>query len=282
MLVYVQGSDSFLAKTAIDKIKRKYLEKNPEGVELIEIDEATSSPDWVDLQAIPLFATTRLVIVRRLGSMDRTSQAKLASSLANLSESTVLVVWDGKKIDDKELVALLQGAAKIITVDTPTGPQLSAWIKKRTKELDVEVTPDQVRGIVESYSGDLWMIETGLRQLATGSVISEQKKRASEPFIFYSQIRRNDWDGVRQELRNKFLMGEPVELIIGSLAAAIRKEVKDKERSKMLVELILDIDVGLKTGVLDTDSAGSLLIAHLPQPLPNRVQWEQVWEATVS
>ncbi len=281
MLIYIKGSDSLLAKTAIDQIKQKYLEKNPDGVELVEIDQTTLAPDWVDLQAIPLFATTRLVVVRRLGSIDRTSQTKLAASLPGLSESTVLVVWDGRKIDDSELGALLQAAAKIIAVDTPTGLQLSAWVKKRAKQLEVTLAPEELERMVQSQSGDLWMVETELRQLITGTG-SSGRKRVNEPFIFFSLIRRNDWGGVKQELKHKFLSGEPPELVIGSLAAAVRKEVRDKSRSRVLVELMLDIDVGLKTGLLDPDSAGSLLVANLPQPHPNRIQWEQVWEATVS
>ena len=67
MIVYIKGSDSFLAREAILAIKKKYLAKNPEGVELIEIDVDTPMINWADLQAVPLFATSRLIIIRHAG-----------------------------------------------------------------------------------------------------------------------------------------------------------------------------------------------------------------------
>ena len=104
MLISISGADSFLAKEAIGKIKAKYREKNPDGAELIEIDCDGELPNWADLQAVPLFASSRLVIISGVGLLSTKDQDDLAHFLTNLPSSTVAVVWDQKPL--KETSAL--------------------------------------------------------------------------------------------------------------------------------------------------------------------------------
>jgi len=277
MLVFIQGNDALLAKTSIDQIKKKYLEKNPEGAELIEIDETTDNPNWADLQAVPLFASSRLVIIRRLGFFPKATQQSLSRVLQSVPDSTVVVIWDGRALDSQELLAVVSTASKTVDAVTPTGTKRARWLAKRAAELGVELDQDTTQALLLAGGSDLWLLETELRSLATGLPASARTATVSEPFIFFNLVRKSNWNGVKDELRQKIQSGEPIELIIGSLAAAIRKEVKDPVAAKTLNALLLDIDIGLKTGLLDQETAAALLAAHLPNPLANRVQWEELW-----
>jgi DNA polymerase III delta subunit len=277
MIIFVTGNDSYLAAAAIAQIKQKYLQKN-DGAELIEIDEATPEPNWADLQAVPLFATSRLVVIRRLGLFPAATLKTLPRILAEAPPSTVVVVWDGKPITEPELVKTLQGAAKVIPAATLVGRARSAWLQRRAKELEVELSQEDAQSLANASIADLWWLETELQSRVGGQVTGGAAKNTTgEPFAFFNLIRRRDWSGVKKELARKVQLGEPIELTIGSLAAAARKELKGSEAVDVLTTL-LDIDLGLKTGFLEGGSAVALMSAHLPVPAPNRVQWEQAWE----
>jgi hypothetical protein len=282
MLIFLTGNDSLLAAQAINQIKEKYRAKN-DGAELIEFDESSQEPNWADLQAVPLFATSRLVIIRRLGLFPAATLQVLPRILGDVPSSTVVVIWDAKPIAVPELTKVLEGAAKVIPVQTPTGRARTGWIQKRAKELGVELTEDEQRSLVTAPIADLWWLETELQSRVGGHATGgSAHESASEPFIFFNLVRRQDWAGIKRELAAKSSAGEPIELTIGSLAAATRKELRDQEKARTIASLLLDIDLGLKTGFLEGESAAALIHAHLPTPDANRVQWEQAWEEMAS
>lgn len=280
MLIYLKGNDSLLASRTIKQIKEKYQQKNPDGAELIEIDETTESPNWSDLQAVPLFATSRLVIIRRVGLMAKAIQQKLAEIITAVPASTVVVIWDAKSTD-KALDAVLS-KEKVIIVETPQGTKLESWIKQRAKELELTLDSSAVRSLASLSGFGMWYIETELRQMATGLTDISSSTVALQPFAFYSYIRSENWEAVKKEIAKKLEAGEPIELVIGSLAAAVRKELHNQDRARAVVNLLMDIDIGLKTGQLDGEGAAALLIAHLPGTVSNRVQWETAWREAVS
>jgi hypothetical protein len=277
MLVFLTGNDPRLAKQNLDLIKRRYLEKNPDGAELIEWDEATSEPGWTDLAAVPLFTTTRLFIIRRLGDFPASEQAKLAPFLTNLPPTTVVAAWDRKPVAQGPLADALARADKVINVMTPVGPHLAKWITKRAAALNLELSAGQLSVLADPPPHDLWEVETALQQLACGPMAAERRKTTSEPFIFFQALRRRDWPRVKVELVKKNEIGEPIELTLGSLAAAIRKEVRGMAEQRALLGFLLDVDLGLKTGQLSSSDATALLVSHLPQPRSDRVQWEATW-----
>lgn len=282
MLIFLTGNDALLAQQAIGQIKEKYLVKN-DGTELIEIDESTSEPNWTDLQAVPLFATSRLVIIRRLGLFGAATLQSLGRIFNDIPDSTIVVAWDGKTITQKELLTTLGRASKIITVVTPTGRSRLSWLQKRAKELDAQISAEELQALSTEAVSDLWTLETELLSRQGGARTSgSSQNKTSEPFAFFNLIRKRDWKGLKKELTLKAKLGEPIELTLGSLAAAIRKEVRNPDEARPLVTLLADVDVGLKTGLIDPESAAALISAHLPVPALNRVQWEALWEEMAS
>ncbi len=282
MLVFVTGNDSYLAASAINQIKQKYLQKN-DGAELIEFDESVPEPNWADLQAVPLFATSRLVVIRRLGLFPAATLQALPRILGDVPASTVVVIWDAKAISQPELNETLKGAAKVIQVTTPTGRARTNWLQKRAKELEVTLSSEELTELTNANIADLWRLETELQSRVGGQSTGAAAKGAhSEPFIFFNLVRRRDWAAIKRELAVKVNEGEPIELTIGSLAAAVRKELRDEAQARAILTFLLDIDLGLKTGFLEGESAAALIGANLPTPNANRVQWEQAWEEMAS
>lgn len=280
MLVYIKGSDSFLARDTISKLRTKYLEKNPDGVELIEIDATEPMRNWADLKASPLFATSRLIIIKQAGELLVDEQNNLASMLTDLPPSSVIVIWDGKPLKAKSpLSAQLEAATKIINSEPLAGSVLRNWIRSQATEIGFDITPESVDELVDQYGSDLWGIQTDLktRQGAT-SISSWGQTQTEKPFILFDYVRGKRWSELRKHLITSHQRGEAVEMTIGSLAAAVRKNVSDKALKQKMTETLSEIDIALKSGLIESGDAVALLACYLPDG-QKRVQWEVAWES---
>lgn len=281
MLIYLQGPSSFLARQAILELKKRYLEKNPDGAELIEIDQDAPMSNWADLQASPLFATTRLAIIKNAGLLSRDQQKNLAGILSQLPKTTVAVVWDGKPPTEPELAKALKAAEKLISTEPPAGPALKKWVAAQAKQFSLELSSEEIQGLVDRFGDDLWAIQTELSTLqhAPKSQASSWQKTAVErPFAIFDLLRGKKWPELRDYLIRAQERGEAMELTLGSLAAAVRKVITDKTEKRRLTDLLADIDIALKTGLIDSTDATALLVAHLPRA-KKRLQWGEAWQS---
>lgn len=279
MLIYVKGGDSFLAKRAIDQLKAKYREKNADASELIEIDAEAELPNWADLQAVPLFATSRLVIIKKAGLLDAEGQKTLAGFAGSLPATTVAVVWDSKA-PVAELATVLGKSGKTIDAAPLDQSGVRRFITEQAKILGLELASETTNQILEAAGNDLWFIDSELKFLAAAGVgeVSKRSQAFDEPFIYFRLIRQKAWAKIGQQLASDYRTGKPFEMILGSLAAAVRKENFSRQEKTALVDLLSDVDFGLKVGLIEQGEASALLAYHLPNPAGKRVQWEQTWE----
>ena len=281
MLVFVEGSDSFLAKQAIDQIKQKYLEKNPDGVELSDIDTADGVLNWADLQAVPLFAQTRLVVLRRIGQLSVVEQESLASFLSASPASTVVVLWDEKALPAKSTLAGALQAAKRIAANPLSGSHLKNHLIARAKQQNYQLSDTEVQQLISEHGSDLWAQETAVAVLALGGRGEAHNKiHPSEQFALYRAVQTGNWRSAANFIRQDIAAGAPIELLIGTVASALRKRPASPER-KAVTEVLADVDLGLKTGLLDEESAAALFITELPNRRQNRVKWEALWEESL-
>jgi len=309
MLIYLHGADSFLAREAILSLKKKYLEKNPTGSELIEIDCDGELPNWADLKAVPLFATSRLIIIRRAGELTVGEQDSLAGMLTDLPESSIVVVWDAKPLKPNSPLSLIcdndehsekfsersgDKSTKKISVEPLAGPSLTAWIKKQATGLGIEASPQLSGDLIKQYGSDLWAIQTdlatrpstglpstpfrvnGVNQGDLSAELSGWGQAKSEkPFILFDDVRARNWPSLKQHLINALERGEALEMNIGSLAAAVRQSIGDDNLRRQLVDILSDVDLALKSGLIEAADAVALLVYYLPES-QKRVQWEEL------
>ncbi len=282
MLVFIEGSDSFLARQAINQIKKKYLDKNPDGVELVDVDASEGSLNWADLQAVPLFAQTRLVVLRRVGQLSPTEQESLASFLNASPDSTVAVLWDEKALPAKSSLAVpVKKAAKTISALPLSGNSLKNHLVARAKARDYQLSDTELSLLISEHGSDLWAQETAIAVLALGGQTEQRgKARPSEQFALYRAVQTGNWLAAANFIRQDIAAGQPIELLIGMIASALRKRREDAERVA-ITNLLADVDLGLKTGLLDEQAAAALFVSNLPKPRRNRVRWETVWEESL-
>ncbi|MEX1051837.1 MAG: hypothetical protein WEC83_00400 [Patescibacteria group bacterium] len=279
MLVFIEGSDSFLARQAINLIKKKYLDKNPDGVELVDIDAAEQTANWADLQAVPLFAQTRLVVLRRVSQLNLAQQESLASFLMVSPASTVAVLWDDKPLPAKSaLAAEAKKAGKTISAAPLAGNALKNHLANRAKTQGHTLSDTELSQLIGEHGSDLWAQETAIAVLALGGQTERRgQAKPSEQFALYRAIQTGNWKAAANFIRQDIAAGQPIELLVGMIAAALRKRPESAERVA-ITNLLADLDLGLKTGLLDDQAAAALLAADLLQTGRNRVRWETVWE----
>ncbi len=280
MLIFIRGEDSFLAREAILAIKQKYRHKNPDGVELIEIDAEQPITSWADLKAVPLFASSRLIIIKRASELPIVEQDNLASILTDLPASSVVVVWDGQPFKaEGALSQICHKATKIISAKSLEGLALKSWLKAQAAVLGIEVTAKQIEQRIDQYGSDLWAIQTDLKTRQGLASISVRGRAPTEkPFALFDYVRAGKWSELKKHLVASFNRGEAVEMIIGGLAAAVRKNVPDQERRRKMTDILSEIDLALKSGLIEPGDAIALLASYLPDG-QKRVQWEQVWQS---
>ena len=282
MLIFLSGNDSYLAKRTIDEIKQKYLSKN-DGAELIEINgDETLRANFADLQAVPLFATSRLVIIRDVAKLLAAAQDDLASFLGNLPPTTVVVVWGGGTLRPA-LSEAMKKAGKTISASPLEGPALKRWVIKEARSLDFQIDEATTNLLIDNCGSDLWALTQELKLLSLGGELSEARvKKGGMDFAYFRLCRSSNWAGIQRQLSEDLKNGRPIELIMGELSAAVRKEVRNKDDKAKLTDILMDLDVALKTGLLDEPAVVAMLISALPNASIKKVEWEEAWQELAS
>lgn len=281
MLVYLEGNEPFLAHLTIKQLKERYLAKN-DGVELIVVDATQDKINWADLQAVPLFAQTRLVIIKNLSDLLSSEQVSLAGYLTNLPKTTVAVLWEGFKplLKNSLLRQALAKSDKILDVSLPTGSAVKKHLQARADYHGLKLEPAIELQLVNEFGHDMWALENELAVLALGGQSSASKKQKVEPFALYRFVQSGNWTMAKKTLLEEYQAGSPIELLVGSIASALRKKPASLERREA-TKVLIDVDAGIKTGLLDEGAAVALLSADLPKGRQNRVEWEQLWEESL-
>lgn len=275
MLIYIKGEDAYKAKQSIDAIKARYLEKNGDlGLTQIEPE---SQINWQDLLAVPLFASSRLTVVKNAASLSDTQQLQLSSFAKQLPGQTVLVVWPGSGTLEASLASVLLGATKVIDASVPTNTEKKQRIKKLLKQSELELSADELEAL-SMY--DDQTIDTILAQRLLGYEVLLESTPEKQQFAYFNAVRARDWMLVAKLFLTDLRDGVPTEIVIGSIASAMRKYISNSERLKY-VECLLDYDFALKTSLLEPEQVAALLGQQLGNIGQKRVEWEEIWEETI-
>ena len=280
MIILLTGEDSYLAAQIIKQLKSKYLEKNPDGSELTEADYPEKPMDFANLHALPLFATSRLIIIKHLEALSAKDQEKLADYLTDVPPSTNVVIWTNNfdKLADT-LKTNLKKANKIIDSFPLKGEALYKYVKELAKKSELELSKEEIESLIDQFGDNLWAISTEIMTLRNSDTKDKSawgKKEKLDTLEIFRLMRRPDLQATSKYLLKFAKQGFEPEWTIGTVASAAKKLPLNIK--KPILNLLIDIDYGLKTSFLDDETALLLLSRHLLQQSPNRLQWEKVWQ----
>ena len=184
MLYILNGEDDFSLTWALDEIKKGLGDPSLLSTNTTLLNGQNVTPDQLRMVAetVPFLAENRLVIVQGLlGRFEsqgkaprkkatpangRENDAKsLAAAMANLPDSTILVLTDGWIKSANPLLKLISGA-KVMSFPLLRGDVLRQWIKKEAAAQGADMSPPALDLLARLVGGNLWIMSSEINKLA--------------------------------------------------------------------------------------------------------------------
>ncbi len=306
MIFYFFGENSFAISERIADIKQQYIKKTggSSDMETFDMSERSLSDLLNALSVVPMFVSSRLMIVRDL-STQKLSPEKLQELLSTIPDSTNVIITDSR-VDKrsayfKKLSQLKN--SKNYTLLSP--PQLVAWVKSEIEKCHAKTDNRTISLLIERVGGDQWQLRSEIKKLALYSpqITVESIDKLVVPnlqqtaFMMTDAIMRGNAPKAVELYHNLALSGEPDQKILGAIVYQYRvlvlakdnqsgsnKWIKELEVSpyaatkaqnlvhniemnklKTAYQLIIDTDMAIKTGDLESSDALIDLMMKLSQ-----------------
>jgi DNA polymerase-3 subunit delta len=186
LLYILQGEDDFSLTRALDEIKKGLGDPSmlATNTTILEGQNVTPGELRMVVETVPFLAEKRLVIVQGLlGRFElqnktprrskksspangRENDAKsFAAAMADLPESTVLVLTDGRIKNANPLLKIISGA-KVMSFPLLRGDVLRQWIQKEAAVQGADMSPPALDLLARLVGGNLWIMSSEINKLA--------------------------------------------------------------------------------------------------------------------
>jgi DNA polymerase-3 subunit delta len=186
LLYILQGEDDFSLTRALDEIKKGLGDPSmlATNTTILEGQNVTPGELRMVVETAPFLAEKRLVIVQGLlGRFElqnktprrskksspangRENDAKsFAAAMADLPESTVLVLTDGRIKNANPLLKIISGA-KVMSFPLLRGDVLRQWINKEAAVQGADMSPPALDLLARLVGGNLWIMSSEINKLA--------------------------------------------------------------------------------------------------------------------
>ncbi len=304
MIFYFYGENSFAISQRIDDIKQQYVKKTggSSDMETFDMSERNLSDLLNSLAVVPMFVSSRLIIVRDL-STQKLSADKLQELLDTIPSSTNIIITDSKV--DKRSVYFKklskQKNSKNFALLMPV--QLVGWVKQEIEKYHAKADNRTISLLIERVGSDQWQLLNEIKKLAlyNPQITAESIDELVVPnlqqtaFMITDAIIRGEGRKAVKLYHNLSLLGEPDQKILGAIVYQYRVLVlaKDNQSSsnkwikelgvspyaatkaqnlvrnikmdklKTAYQLIVECDLSVKTGERDSRDAMEDLIYKL-------------------
>ena len=306
MLFYFYGDNSYAIAKQVAKIKQTYISKTggDADLEIFEMSERPLSDLLNSLAVVPMFVSSRLLIVRDLGT-HKLQKDKIDSLISSIADSTNVVLVD-TKLDKRSVyfktLSKLKNAKNFRLL---TQHELVNWIKKIAQDNNSSIENSTINVLIDRVGNDQWQLEQEMLKLCgfTDKIVVNTidelvvPNLAQTAFMMIDSITRGDALRATKMYKDLRVAGEPDQMILGAITYQYRTMVlaKDNEgqgsgwqkqlaispyaatKAQNLVrgrdmaqlakayQLIVDADYGMKSGQLEATGAMEMLIYQLSE-----------------
>jgi len=173
MIFYFYGENSYAISKQVTVIKNSYIKKTggDADMEIFEMNERPLSDLLNALAVMPMFVSSRLLIVRELGT-HKLQKEKLETLLASVSESTNVVFID-TNVDKRsvyyKMLSKLKNAKEFRLLSSH---ELVVWVKKlvdTTTNSTGSIDNRTINVLIERVGNDEWQLEQEIIKLCNYS-----------------------------------------------------------------------------------------------------------------
>lgn len=244
--VYLLSGETFLAEEAIDRIRAEA------GTD--PLSEASFGSDAAAAEVLGALETPsllggrRLVVVREANDLTKDAVEALLRYLESPSPSAVLILVAAGRT---KLDAAAKSAGSAITLDTPKGRKLVAWIRERGREHKLRVDDRAGWALVDSVGTELRDLDAALEQLSTGlghgATIGPAEVRNAFPrladervFAFQDAVGERRLPVAMTALRRLLEQGDEPLMVFGALSSQIRRMLRARRYADVSVKAVGD------------------------------------------
>ncbi len=239
MIYLLYGEDTFSSKAKLEAIKRKFLEKHAsDNLAVKQGHELTGA----DLEGI-IFAQTllggnRLVILEDvLSGADITVKEKLAQVLAAPPLEVTIILHESESFDARQkLFKLVNQPGCAQKFDIPSPAILFRQVSRLAADKNVDISPTNLRYMLDRTEPDLWSINNELEKLTASSqgrpVLREDidtlvtTSTKANVFDLIEKLIRNDLPAAHRILQTNLSQGEDEVRLLGALAYQLRNLIR--------------------------------------------------------
>jgi len=220
MYLFFFGENDFLINEKVRELEQRYQKSAGADFDLSKIDgEQAELPELAaNIQAVPLLASNRLIIVRNIiSNKNKQTLEGVASLLGKIPPSTVVVFFQIGSVDRRTSIfkALTKDKKRFQEFKNLEGRALEEFVKLRCRERGVEISAQAQSKLIESVGKDLWRLVGEIDKL---SLYSEKKIELDDVAqVVSSEISANAFDLTDALLRkNKEKSAKALKQIIDS------------------------------------------------------------------
>ena len=227
--VYYLAGESFLAEEALTKVRD---EVGADPLSEMSFDSSADVAEIIEaLETASLLGGKRVVIVRDAHTLKKDATEALLSYFASPSDHSVLVlIGEGRS----KLIAETKKVGAVVSLDTPRGRRLVAWLRERSRAHDLKLDDRASWALIDTVGSGLRDLDGALAQLVTGlgtgAKVGAAEVRRAFPRLADERIYAfTDAVGERKlgasvgMLRRLLEQGDEPLMLFGALAAQLRR-----------------------------------------------------------
>lgn len=195
MIFYWYGENSFAITAQVRALTLQYQKKTGGSLEIENFDMSAQPLSNLlnSLAVMPMFASSRLLIVREFGQL-KLDKTKLESMLNSVSDTTVLVIIDSKPDRRSVIFKTLSHLEKSKEFKNLSQPQLTQWVKLLVEKEGGEIDNRTTLVLIEKVGFSQWQLRSEIQKLVNYSpeISLESINALVVPNVEYSAFAMTD------------------------------------------------------------------------------------------
>ncbi len=166
MIFYFYGENSFAIQQQINSLTQQYEKKTGGSLEIERFTMSTQPLSSLlnSLAVMPMFASSRLLIVRELGLL-KIDKIKLEELISLVSDSTILVIVDSKPDKRSVVFKTLSKQKNAKKFDNLSQSQLTHWIQQLTEKEAGNIDNRTTSVLIDKVGFDQWQLQNEIQKL---------------------------------------------------------------------------------------------------------------------